>query len=290
LAAAEATGAAWCITVDTDERIDPRGVDIRDAITRTDASVLLMSIEQGTYAKDRLFRLPAAGRWIGPTHEYFPSHRVVRATLPTAVFRELPKDDAGWRHKLERDRRILDAETRRHPDEPRWFYYLGDVLMGLGSKDEAVQAWIRCADLRGWDEESAWACYRAAQCRCEEGRHDEAVELAAKGLARHAGIAELSWLAALSSYRAGRYAQAIHWARLSVAAGHYQGFGRTLSRIGFRYLPALYEGPFDVLRYAQAALGDRDGALEAEAHHQAAMTLRTLRHAVPADDRTRTGG
>ena len=44
---------------------DP-GVDLRQLLARTRASVLLVGQEDGTYAKERIIRLPTAMRWNGP--------------------------------------------------------------------------------------------------------------------------------------------------------------------------------------------------------------------------------
>src|SRR5690606_33400642 len=112
-----------------------------------------------------------------------------------------------------------------HPDDPRWHYYLGESLKNLDRHEEAVVAYDRCAALRGWNEESAWACYRAAESLCVLGRFREAIDRCAAGLARHAGIAELAWLAGYSAYQMGDADQAVHWARLAVAGGHFEGTG-----------------------------------------------------------------
>jgi hypothetical protein len=91
-----------------------------------------------------------------------------------------------------------------------------------------------------------------------------AVDACAAGLARHSGIAELAWLAAFASYRAGKMHDAVWWARSSIALGCFRGCGAQVARISFRNPMALWEGPYDVLRFALRALGDTTGAQEAE--------------------------
>jgi tetratricopeptide (TPR) repeat protein len=201
------------------------------------------------------------------------------ATLAKARFLELRKTPEQYRRKFERDAAILEEHTRAHPKDPRWFYYLGDALHGLGRHEEAVAAFTACSALRGWDEEAAWARYRAAECLCALGRWDDAVDACALGLARHAGVAELAWLAGFASYRAGKNAQAVWWSRASIALGCFRGCGADVKRIGFRNPGALWEGPYDVLRYALKALGDEAGAAEAELDHGRAMAARLEREA-----------
>jgi hypothetical protein len=46
--------------------------------------------------------------------------------------------------------------------------------------------------------------------------------------------------------------------------GYFAGAGASVPRVGFRHPPALWEGPYDVLRYALRRLGDDAGADEAD--------------------------
>ncbi|MCD6029165.1 MAG: uncharacterized protein K0S78_1339 [Thermomicrobiales bacterium] len=274
LAAAAELGAAWAVTLDTDERIAVGEIDLRAALAEATADVLHVKHEGGTYGKERCFRLPARGQFVGPTHEAFIVAGGGSATLEGVRFAELGKSPEQYRQKAERDIAILSRHTAAHPDDPRWFYYLGDSLAGLGRHDEAIAAFRTCASLNGWDEEGAWAMYRAAESLLKLDRPVEAVEACAIGMSRHAGLAELPWLAAYASWQAGKPAQAAHWARVSVGLGHFAGSGAAVPRIGFRHPPALWEGPFDVLRFALRALGDESGADEAERLFQRASEAR----------------
>lgn len=264
LQAAAELGADWAVMLDTDERIELGGADVRAALAETDATVLHVKHRGGTYGKERFFRLPARGAYVGPTHEAFIIAGGGSGTLDGMLFDELGKTTEQYRQKAERDIAILSRHTAEHPDDPRWHYYLGDSLAGLGRHDEAIAAFRVCASLDGWDEEGAWAMYRAAECLLKLERPVEAIEACAAGMAKHAGLAELPWLAGYAAWHAGRPAQAVYWARQSIALGHYAGIGASAPRIGFRHPPALWEGPYDVLRFALRALGDDAGADEAE--------------------------
>jgi tetratricopeptide (TPR) repeat protein len=276
LAAAHDLGADWAMTLDTDERIDLQGLDVHRALRETTADTLHVTHAAGTYGKERFFRLPARGAWRGPTHEAYSGGGSL-ATLPQIVFDELGKDEAQYWRKAERDIAILTQHIAQHPLDPRWHYYLGDSLAGLDRHEEAVAAFRACAELRGWDEESAWALYRAAESLLALGRPVDAIEACAEGMSRHAGLGELPWLAAYAAWQADRPEQAVYWARISVMLGFYLGSGSTVPRIGFRHLPALWEGPFDVLRFALRRTGDQAGADEAERLYAAARAAREAR-------------
>jgi tetratricopeptide (TPR) repeat protein len=273
LDAAHEAGADWALTLDTDERIQLNGEDLRAVMAAASEGVLMMNHVARTYAKERCFRLPCPERFTGPTHECFPGYKIGTRTLELACFSELGKTPAQLERKFQRDVEILRAHTAKHPDDPRWHYYLGDSLKNLCQWEAAVAAYDACAALRGWNEESAWACYQAAECLSRLARYREAIDRCAAGLARHAGIAELCWLAGFCAYKVPDMPQAVYWSRLAITHGLFQGTGASVPRIGFRNPKALYEGPYDILRYALKALGDAS-ATEAERLYHAANAAR----------------
>jgi tetratricopeptide (TPR) repeat protein/predicted GH43/DUF377 family glycosyl hydrolase len=278
LMVAAETGANWAVGLDPDERLDRGGIDVRSRLALVEADVLHVAHANDTYAKERFFRLPVRGRYVGPTHEAFISNAGLAGTLEDIRFNELPKSREEYRRKAERDVAILIRHTAEHPDDPRWFYYLGDSLSGIGRYDEAIAAFRICASLDGWDEEGAWALYRAAECFLMLDRPAEAIKACAAGMARHAGLAELFWLAAYASWCAGNPAQAVYWARQAITWGHFSGAGASVPRSGFRHPPALWEGPYDVLRFALRQMGDDAGANEAERlFHEAKAARETAR-------------
>jgi tetratricopeptide (TPR) repeat protein len=261
-------GPAWLVTLDCDERIVVApGFDVRSFLDASTKGAYLCQDGARTYAKQRFIRVPCKTRWICRTHEAFPTHELGQEHLPRVTFDELEKTPAQLRAKFERDARILREDIDRDPKDPRYHYYLGASLHGLGDLPGAIDAFRSCARLRGWPEESAWACYRAAELLVQLGRHDEAVDACSAGLSRHAGIAELCWLAGVASYRAGRADQAAYWAKLAEVHGE-RGDGLALrSRLGFRAPVGLREGPPDILRFALRAIGDPAGADAAAAIH-----------------------
>lgn len=173
------------------------------------------------------------------------------------------------------------------PDDPRWHYYRGDTLQGLAHYAEAIEAYrafVALQGKQGQSEDAAWACYRAAECSLALDDPDAAVASCAAGLAHHPGLAELPWLAAYATWRGERFAHAVSWAHLAVALGRFRGHGSAAPRGAIRHPAALYEGPYDVLRFALRALGDEAGATDAERLYQDARAVREA-----ADLQTETG-
>jgi tetratricopeptide (TPR) repeat protein len=158
-----------------------------------------------------------------------------------------------------------------------------DNLSRIGRDlDQAAAAIVEfdaCERLRGWNEEAAWACYRAAELLHIAGQNVEAIERCARGLTHHAGVAELAWLAGLIEHRQGHYAQAIAWAHMAIANG--VPAGNSVARTGFCNPVGLHEGPFDVLRFALRALGDNEGADRAEGYYNEALQKRLSARRIP---------
>lgn len=280
LGAASSVGADWALMVDTDEvlhLVPPRSEAryVRNTLEAFDVSIphLFIRERDGTYMQPRFFRLPAKGKFSGPTHEaYGPSDP--HTVLDGVTFSGKTKTAEQMREKLERDLAILEQHTEENPTAPRWWYYLGATYSSLGMHLDAIQAFSQCSALKGWDEESAVACFRAGVCWMELGQPDRAVEVCAEGLARHAGCGELAWLAADASYRLKKYAQAIYWAEIAIQLGCYSGIGATVPRISFRSLVGLYDGPYDVLRWAYKQLGRHREQEKAEISYQIAKRCR----------------
>lgn len=267
-------GADWAVLLDTDERIDLRGVDIRNVLETTEHGLLLAMHSGGSYRKERFFRLPVQGRYVGPAHEFFECDGCSAGVIDRVVFRELSKTRAENIPKLEFIVASLTKYIALHPDESRWWYFLGDALHTLERFEEAIPAFEKCRDLESTAEESAWCCYRIAQSLMRLGEFDNAVTMCALGLARHAGIAELPGLAAMASANLGKLDQAAYWARLAIPWGLFQGHGSHVLREGFRYPPGLWEKPFEILRTVLAHLGDFDGAQEAARLFSEAKAMR----------------
>ncbi|MCI0352336.1 MAG: hypothetical protein L0Z53_23200, partial [Acidobacteriales bacterium] len=172
LEAAARHGATWAMTLDTDERLEfpgyRSGQELLAALeSDPQVRVWLVMEKGGRYAKERFVRVGGGQRsevegrrsevkWVGRVHEALVGARPGEAkVLPGALFWEVPKSADGHRAKLTRDLAILREETRDKPDDPRWWYYLGQTLQGLKETREAAEAYRKCASLPGWAEQAA---------------------------------------------------------------------------------------------------------------------------------------
>lgn len=273
----------WALMLDTDERIHYTDMSFLDVLENTDCDMLHVWAADHSYAKPRFFRLPVKGKYVGPTHECWVADQGSKVgTLEGITFSELPKTAEQYKAKAERDRTILEAYTQEHPDDPRWWFYLGDTYSGLGMDSDALMAFSSCYWLNGWDEESAWAAYRVAELYCKIKNYKAALDWCCNGMSRHPGMAELPWLAGFCCFHLGRYQQAIWWETMAEAINATDAYEQ---RINFRHEPAHWDGPLDVMSHAYAAMGDEslakhyrkeaDSALERRLESQKSRAPRT---------------
>lgn len=264
------SGADWIIMLDTDERlVCPNPNKLSLALERATADMLLVRSTDGAYHKEKIFRASAIKRvrYTGPTHEVPLGGTQEELDPAVLTFWELPKNPDQLRAKFSRDVVMLADHVADpiHAADARWWYYLGDSHAGLGEMDKAIACFTRCLELREAagqpSDEGAWAAFRAAEIYTGSDRHHECLALCARGLAMDAQTSELAWLASVASWRLGRSEQACAWAVMSAAMGRHQGFAP--KRYGFTRQDALWENPYDVLRYAlpapeARAAADRD--------------------------------
>ena len=69
---AAAMGADWGMTLDTDERMNFKGADIRGTLAEIGSGIILVPHDSGTYSKERFFKLPLVDRFVGHCHECVP--------------------------------------------------------------------------------------------------------------------------------------------------------------------------------------------------------------------------
>lgn len=264
---AKKLGAEWIVIVDSDERIDFGQVRLRETLASVRSEVLLIEYVDGYYPKEKIIRASSDARYVGPTHEALQGGS--RETLRGVTFSELAKSEEQIKRKFERDVRVLKRHVSRYPDDPRWWFYLGVSYEGLGDRIHAALAFGACVDRRKIGDEAAWSAYKQAEQLFILERFDDAIAAAARGMGANATFAECAWIAAVSSARLGRIDQAVAWARIAEAVGRYKGCGP--DRVWFKHMPALYELPYDVLRFV---LPDEEGRRRAEAAFYAAKLTR----------------
>ena len=119
------------------------------------------------YAVPRLVRGDRSWRFVGSTHEYLAGDGEHTQEVLDLIVVQHHADGGTRAEKFERDARLLEADLRDHPDDPRTTFYLAQTYRDLGRTEEAVALYLRRAELGGWNEEIFYALYQAGVLRSQ---------------------------------------------------------------------------------------------------------------------------
>jgi hypothetical protein len=249
----------WALMLDTDERmICENPAALRDLLANVPDSVSAVSCADvaGNYSKERLFRLPLKGQFVGPTHEYWrPDDGCTIGHTKLLTFSELPNEGEARQAKLDRDRHTLEKLVRargKNPDRARWCFYLGLTHHNLGNDANALLWWKQAvaAEGGGWEEMRAWAAFRAAKQEGETAPH-RAIDTCLHGLRCYPQMPELHTVIAAAYLDLDEPSKALTWAHLALACGQMP----PVTRSGYVWRPAWHDIPLDIIRTAAEQMG-----------------------------------
>lgn len=248
---AEFVGFDWAIMLDTDERINLNGVDLKMLLEETDYDCLSIVEDTGMYAKPRIFRLPAH-RYHGGIHEQIPYDRI--GLVPGATFHELPKTLEVYQARLRQDLEGLQKQIEASPNNPAWEFYLGLTLEALNRPLEAIQWYRRSQEHNPNPRMTEWTSVRIASCYLlEEDRQSAKDELSQYG---NPSMAEIPCMLAALELEEGNFRYAIASARLAdaIAESDRRGYVDTYQTI--RQVEAIWEYPAQIAAAAWAGVAE----------------------------------
>lgn len=275
LAIAAELGFNWALILDSDEFLEiAPGVDLLGQLAQTTADAISLDARGDSYAKEKIFRLPAKGRWVLPAHEVYEAPSGTIAVIPGVGFSEKPKSAEELRERRNVIRRLLWAYTLRTDNPPaiaRAWQMLGQEMLGelQGVSDpEAQQSILGSAEL---DFRAAlqsqpsklgesWTRYLLATCLLASGEYVEAREVANRGMLVTPWMPELHYAMAKAWLAEGDAYNAIACANCAAALGNYRGSGKSIARVSHYDSEALWEGPFDVMADALRLAGEYQAA------------------------------
>lgn len=121
------------------------------------------------YNNRRLLRRDTTGGYVGVTHEYLD---VPASGLISGAFFVDHADGSNRKDKFKRDIALLKPEAEKYPERSRNWFYLGQSYRDAGDLDLAAEAYAKCVELNGWNEEVWNAQHNVAECMA--GLGDEA--------------------------------------------------------------------------------------------------------------------
>lgn len=253
----------YAMTLDSDEAmvIDPCATkrEFLLAMARTENTVVLCPHVSLHYAKERFIRLDADLKWVGRSHEALVGDRREK-TLDLVKFDERPKTTEQMEEKHRRDKLALALDMQEFPDDSRWKFYMAQTLEGCEAKLEAAELYLKVAQGDGWDAEAAWAAFRAASCYYSLGEKAKAIDACLAGLKKQASRPDLLWMAGLAFYGLGNYEQALAFGEMALGFASNRSHTKGLKAKGFKFVPAYFEKPHDLLAWTHRQLGNEEAA------------------------------
>lgn len=249
-------GADWAIIVDTDERIHLNGLDIRKFLESvpSDVNVINVTATDGTYSKEKIFRIPTSVKYRHDVHE--EPHGVTGMLAPQMRFHELPRTPEAAAARVQHILEGLTLQISEEPENARWRYFMGGTLAFEKRYAEALPHFEDAIKLTSDSGLKAWIRYQQALCHLHLEDPATALEAAVSGLLFSPILAELHWVAGQACAELQRPWEAIEWEYQAIHHGMTPDGKRNHMRYSLVEPRALFEGPAQVLAIVYAELGD----------------------------------
>lgn len=239
----------WALMLDTDEVAEiVEGLDVCESLSGLKQSVALTWMTGRHYPKERFFRLPIKGHYVGRVHEHFERDDDSGVALFEGItFSEKPKtkeqDDAIHRRVIA----ICQEEIAKNPSDSRSRMYLGMSLSHFGDHDAAKLSFLAAFRRAKSDDERGWLAFKTA-CECHDlEQWADAVSIASEGMRYAPNHPELPWVCAFAEWRSGNIPRALAWADMAIAIGDSSPLARAKPIRAFgQYPPAHREGPWQI--------------------------------------------
>ena len=120
------------------------------------------------YKRQQIFNDDLPWKYIGVLHEYASCGKQVQiGSIEGDYYIESRR--LGARNKNPRkyldDAKVLEAALQEEPNNQRYWFYLGQSYYDAGEYALAKDAYLKRAQMQGWDEETFYAKYRFAICQ-----------------------------------------------------------------------------------------------------------------------------
>lgn len=186
-----------------------RSPEFDPAALTADGYTLRQDAGDLSYYNLRLIRSELGWTCVGPTHEYYASPWARNdARLDTLWVED--RGDGGCRaDKFRRDIAFLERAAAGEPNNARYQFYLAESYRNAGLLAEALCAYQRRIDLRGWAEEAWYAMYMKGVTLAALGRTGEAKAAFMDAHWHRSWRAEPLWALATLLRESGEYKTAV---------------------------------------------------------------------------------
>jgi glycosyltransferase involved in cell wall biosynthesis len=261
-------GFDWALWIDADDTLETDGLSLYDVIDGLDPNTQQLFLRYD-YAHDqsgnviiqhwreRLLRLDNDWRWKGRVHETVhgrPGTQGARRDTIWIKHHRDPEDDALNAINRKRNRRILMAEKRERPDDPRVTFYLArEVQAEAGSlpqgyeRDQTFRAAIRLfEDFLRIPDQAEDDVYHAngaqAECLREIGDFNRAIDVDLQGIKIFPTWPQSYIGLSRSCMLAGDHAKMLFWAEACLNLARQPQTAAIFEPMSLDYTPNLLAG------------------------------------------------
>lgn len=218
LAFMQCTGG-YLLTIDADESFFPEpGFAMPELEADSYALPFRLNDTDQIWARRVFLKASKPWRYEGEIHEHLecsePYTNGKLAGLRVWSRSDGARSKLGPIEKSRRDAKVLERLVKKHPDDPRLWFYLGQSYAGAQDIDRAIWAYQKRLELQGFDEERYTARFQIGCLREFRGDHIDDVRaewIAAFNERPHR--AEPLWALAVSHSDRGEPAMAEVYAR-----------------------------------------------------------------------------
>jgi len=170
--------------IDADDEFFPQDKNINPfaSVERgADAFQILYSLNSLQFYRAQIVRSDQDWIYKGVLHEYLdlpdkkdPIHSRIPGCHVKADISPL-KRASSLEEKYAKDAEILEEALQKEPENARYAFYLAQSYRDSGQVDKSIEAYIRRAEMGGWEEEVYYSLYMVAKLK--EKRGDNILEV-----------------------------------------------------------------------------------------------------------------
>jgi glycosyltransferase involved in cell wall biosynthesis len=166
----------YVILLDADMILQVKNFD-KKILYSADYFMILQGSEAFYYQNTRIVKNNGLFKYTGVTHEYVdvPGGSNSLIINKSQLFINDIGDGGCKSNKFERDVKLLLDGLKDEPNNPRYYFYLGNSYHDLGKYDEAINSYKKRIEIGGWKEEVWYSYYKIGGCYMKLGQMSNAL-------------------------------------------------------------------------------------------------------------------
>lgn len=150
-----------------------------------DGYIVKMGREEFSWWRSQIFKLESNWKYVGVLHEYAMCEKP-QPTMAKLIgdYRVVARTEGARNvgitpiEKYKKDAEVLEKALETEPANSRYQFYLAQSYFDSQQWDKAETAYLKRAEMGGWDEEVYYSLYRTAICMAMQNKQWEDIQQA----------------------------------------------------------------------------------------------------------------